>query len=30
MGLEVLELAVEGGLDQTTADELREIFERER
>ena len=30
MGMEILALAEEGGLSQETADELREIFERER
>jgi len=30
MGLEVLTLAEEGGLDEDSRDELRELFEREK
>ncbi|MCJ7626996.1 MAG: DUF2520 domain-containing protein, partial [Longimicrobiales bacterium] len=30
LGLEILKLAGEGGLDETSMEELKEIFERER
>jgi len=29
MGLEILELAEEGGLDEMSAEEIREVFKRE-
>jgi hypothetical protein len=30
LGLEILKLAGEGGLDETSMEELKEIFEREK